>query len=90
MSDADVIVVGGGPAGASTAFALARAGASVIHAGKIGQDGSLLIDEINTLPGFTPASMFPRLWQAAGVSYGQLIARLVDLALARHRGKPIA
>ncbi len=53
-------------------------------------DGSMLIDEINTLPGFTPASMFPRLWQAAGVSYSELIARLVDLALARHREKPIA
>jgi D-alanine-D-alanine ligase len=53
-------------------------------------DGGMLIDEINTLPGFTPGSMFPRLWQAAGVSYSDLIARLVDLALARHREKPIA
>ncbi|MPZ49935.1 MAG: D-alanine--D-alanine ligase [Dehalococcoidia bacterium] len=48
------------------------------------EDGSLLIDEINTIPGFTPASMFPRLWQAAGVDYSKLITRLVDLALARH------
>ncbi|HLF76494.1 MAG TPA: D-alanine--D-alanine ligase family protein [Dehalococcoidia bacterium] len=53
-------------------------------------DGSLLIDEINTIPGFTPASMFPRLWQAVGVSYSELIARLVDFALARHRERPIA
>jgi D-alanine-D-alanine ligase len=52
-------------------------------------DGSLLIAEINTIPGFTPASMFPRLWQSAGVSYSELITRLVDLALARHREKPI-
>jgi D-alanine-D-alanine ligase len=50
------------------------------------EDGSLLIDEINTIPGFTPASMYPRLWQAAGVNYGELITRLVDLALARHQG----
>jgi D-alanine-D-alanine ligase len=53
-------------------------------------DGSLVIDEINTIPGFTPASMFPRLWQVAGLSYGALITRLVDLALARHREKRIA
>ena len=53
-------------------------------------DGSLIIDEINTIPGFTPASMFPRLWQAAGVSYSELIARLVELALERHREKRIA
>ena len=53
-------------------------------------DGSLVIAEINTIPGFTPASMFPRLWQAAGVSYSELITRLVDLALARHKERPIA
>jgi D-alanine-D-alanine ligase len=53
-------------------------------------DGSLIIDEINTIPGFTPASMYPRLWQAAGVSYGELVTRLVDLAIARHREKRIA
>ncbi len=45
-------------------------------------DGSLLIEEINTIPGFTPVSMYPRLWQAAGISYSELIAELVDLALA--------
>jgi D-alanine-D-alanine ligase len=50
----------------------------------LGEDGSLTIDEINTIPGFTPASMFPRLWAAAGVDYTRLITRLVDLALARH------
>jgi D-alanine-D-alanine ligase len=53
-------------------------------------DGSVLIDEINTIPGFTPVSMYPRLWQAAGIGYSELITRLVDLALARHREKPIA
>ncbi len=52
-------------------------------------DGSVVLDEINTIPGFTPASMFPRLWEAAGVSYGQLITRLVDLGLARNREKRI-
>ena len=53
-------------------------------------DGSLIIDEINTIPGFTPASMFPRLWQAAGVSYSELITRLAELAIARYREKRIA
>ena len=52
-------------------------------------DGSLIIDEINTMPGFTPGSMFPRLWQAIGVSYSELITRLVDFALARHTEKRI-
>ena len=41
--------------------------------------------EVNTLPGFTPISMYPRLWQHAGMSYAALISRLVDLALQRHR-----
>jgi D-alanine-D-alanine ligase len=53
-------------------------------------DGSLIIDEINTIPGFTPASMYPRLWAAAGVSYSEIVTRLIDLALERHREKRIA
>jgi D-alanine-D-alanine ligase len=44
----------------------------------------LVVNEINTIPGFTPASMYPRLWEASGVSYPELIDRLVDLALERH------
>ncbi len=43
-----------------------------------------LCNEANTMPGFTPISMYPKLWQAAGVSYAELIDRLVDLALDRH------
>ncbi len=42
------------------------------------------VNEINTLPGFTPVSMFPRMWAASGVSYPRLIERLIELALARH------
>ena len=52
-------------------------------------DGSLVLSEINTIPGFTPVSMFPRLWQVLGVSYTELITRLVNLALARHQERPI-
>ena len=50
-------------------------------------DGTVYLDEINTIPGFTPISMFPRLWQLAGLTYSQLISRLVDLALERHEEK---
>lgn len=49
------------------------------------EGGEPVVSEINTLPGFRPVSMFPRLWQAAGVSYRDLISRLVDLGLERHR-----
>jgi D-alanine-D-alanine ligase len=43
-----------------------------------------LVNEINTMPGFTPISMYPKLWQASGVAYGELIDELVTLALERH------
>jgi len=44
----------------------------------------LLVNEINTIPGFTSISMFPKLWEATGVPYDELLDRLVKLALARH------
>ncbi len=47
--------------------------------------GEVLINEINTIPGFTRLSMYPRLWAAAGVPYPELIERLVELAVERHR-----
>jgi D-alanine-D-alanine ligase len=47
--------------------------------------GRVLVNEVNTIPGFTPKSMFPLLWQASGMAYPELIARLVDLALERSR-----
>jgi len=45
------------------------------------------LNEINTLPGFTPISMYPRLWEASGVPYRELIDRLIALALETHRAK---
>ena len=48
-------------------------------------DDRIWVNEVNTLPGFTPISMYPRLWQEAGVSYSQLITRLVEFALERHQ-----
>ncbi len=44
----------------------------------------LLVNEINTMPGFTPISMYPKMWEASGLAYGDLIDRLVELALERH------
>lgn len=50
-------------------------------------NGEAVVDELNTMPGFTPISMYPRLWQVAGLSYSALISRLVELALERFREK---
>lgn len=49
------------------------------------EQGEIIVNEVNTLPGFTNISMYPKLWQAAGVSYQDLISRLIDLALERHQ-----
>lgn len=49
--------------------------------------GQLYLNEINTIPGFTRISMYPKLWEASGVSYGQLLDRLIALALERHEAK---
>lgn len=49
--------------------------------------GEVLLNEINTIPGFTSISMFPRMCEAGGLPYGELISRLVDLAIARHEAR---
>jgi D-alanine-D-alanine ligase len=46
--------------------------------------GKVYLNEVNTLPGFTPISMYPKLWEASGISYPDLIDRLIQLALERH------
>ena len=48
------------------------------------QTQKIYINELNTLPGFTPISMYPRLWAESGVPYPQLINRLIELALDAH------
>jgi D-alanine-D-alanine ligase len=48
--------------------------------------GDVLVNEVNTMPGFTPASMFPRMWAAAGIDYPALVSRLLDDALRRGTG----
>jgi len=47
----------------------------------------VLLNEINTIPGFTPISMYPKLWEASGIPYAKLIDRLIELALERHRAR---
>ncbi len=49
-------------------------------------DGDVVINEVNTLPGFTPISMYPRMWAAGGVSYPELITLLIRTAMARGTG----
>ena len=49
--------------------------------------GRVLLNEVNTIPGFTPKSMFPMLWAASGLAYPDLVARLVDLAVERHAAR---
>jgi D-alanine-D-alanine ligase len=51
------------------------------------EKGEVLINEVNTMPGFTPFSMFPLLWKHTGVEYPQLIERLIELAMERHQEK---
>ena len=49
------------------------------------EDGNrVLVNELNTMPGFTPTSVFPKLWEASGVPFPQLVDRLVELAVERH------
>ena len=50
-------------------------------------DDRIWVNEINTMPGFTQTSAYPRLWEASGLPYPQLIDRLIALALERHAGK---
>ena len=49
--------------------------------------GRILLNEINTIPGFTSISMYPKLWEASGLSYRDLLDRLIELALSQHREK---
>ncbi|MBT1003221.1 D-alanine--D-alanine ligase [Paenarthrobacter sp. DKR-5] len=49
-------------------------------------DGELIINEINTMPGFTPKSMYPQMWAASGLQYPDLIDELIQLALTRRTG----
>ncbi len=51
------------------------------------KNGKFFLNEINTIPGFTSISMFPKLWEASGVSYSELLDRLIAFAIERHENK---
>ncbi|MGA9162587.1 MAG: D-alanine--D-alanine ligase family protein [Actinomycetota bacterium] len=50
-------------------------------------DGRVFLNEVNTIPGFTSISMYPRLWEASGLSYPELVDRLIELAIDRHEAE---
>jgi D-alanine-D-alanine ligase len=52
-----------------------------------GDTGETFLNEVNTIPGFTPVSMYPKLWEASGLSYPALLDRLITLAIERHADK---
>ena len=49
--------------------------------------GTIFFNEVNTIPGFTSISMYPKLWEASGIGYQELLSRLTDLAISRHDRK---
>jgi D-alanine-D-alanine ligase len=83
------------PAQAAQVIELALRAYRAIDCGGLGradllldkESGALYINEINTIPGFTRISMYPKLWEASGLSYPELLDRLVELALERHEAK---
>ncbi|MDR1858698.1 MAG: D-alanine--D-alanine ligase [Treponema sp.] len=56
----------------------------------LGAGGDIFVNEINTMPGFTKISMYPKLWEASGIGYTELISRLIELAIEKHeKGKAV-
>jgi D-alanine-D-alanine ligase len=51
------------------------------------ETGKIYINEVNTMPGFTEISMYPKLWEASGLPYAQLLDRLIELAIERHEDR---
>ncbi|MER2093425.1 MAG: D-alanine--D-alanine ligase A, partial [Saccharopolyspora rectivirgula] len=52
----------------------------------VAEDGTPIVNEVNTMPGFTPISLYPRMWAHSGVEYASLLSTLVDTAVARGTG----
>ncbi|HVH69690.1 MAG TPA: D-alanine--D-alanine ligase A, partial [Candidatus Dormibacteraeota bacterium] len=51
------------------------------------EGGKIYLNEVNTIPGFTSISMYPKMWEASGIPFRQLIDKLIELALEMHREK---
>ena len=76
----EVVVQNAGVSGDTTAGGLARVDCFYT------EDRRVIINEINTMPGFTPHSMYPRMWAETGVPYDELVDELITLALERRVG----
>ena len=66
-------------------LAVDAAGLSRVDFFYVEETGEILLNEINTLPGFTSTSMYPRLWAHSGVAFPELCDRLINLALERYQ-----
>jgi D-alanine-D-alanine ligase len=64
--------------------AVEGAGMSRVDFLMAGDTGALYVNEVNTIPGFTTISMYPKMWEASGLSYADLLDRLITLAIERH------
>jgi D-alanine-D-alanine ligase len=51
------------------------------------ETGTVFVNEINTFPGFTAGSMYPKLWEATGVAYSELLDRLISLGIEHHQDR---
>ncbi len=51
------------------------------------KSNEIFLNELNTIPGFTSISMYPKLWKASGLSYADLLDQLIQLAIERHRSR---
>ena len=51
------------------------------------RSGEIFLNELNTMPGFTRISMYPKLWEATGLPYSELLDKLIELAIERHEEK---
>jgi D-alanine-D-alanine ligase len=72
---------------AAAFLALDLAGMARVDFLMAGDTGELFINEVNTIPGFTTVSMYPKMWEATGLGYADLLDRLITLALERHHDK---
>ena len=59
----------------------------LMEPGTTKKSGKIYLNEINTMPGFTAISMYPKLWAASGLAYTDLIDRLIQLGIERHEDK---
>jgi D-alanine-D-alanine ligase len=68
-------------------LAIEASGLSRVDFLRSGTTGRIVVNEINTMPGFTTISMYPKLWEASGVGFAGLVDRLIALALERHAAR---